>query len=87
MLTRRGRILLVTVALLAGLLGGLTAHLWNPWAAPAQEVQIFEDGSGILWEGTVQVLTYDEGTFVWDCDTMGNRVCGDVDDGHIQEVR
>ena len=35
-------------------------------------VTVFEDGSGRGQDGTV----YDEGTFAWDCATMGNKVCG-----------
>ena len=57
-LTRRGRVVVTTLAILLGLLLGLTAHLWNPYTrhlddlererrdTPAQQLDLkcFEDG-------------------------------------------
>lgn len=77
MLTRRAH-------LLAGLTLGVGLTLWlNPARAhtgentPVQQVQIYEDGSGVQYlpDGT-EVKTFPEGTFVWSCRDMGNRICG-----------
>lgn len=70
-ITRRGYI----VAILLAVVAGLTAHMWNPLAAPAPRVEVFEDGSGILHLDGEQIVLED-GTFAWDCTTMGNRICG-----------
>jgi len=37
---------------------------------------IFEDGSARAEDGT----TYPEDSFAWDCETMGNKVCGPAAD-------
>jgi hypothetical protein len=42
-----------------------------------RSVVIYEDGSGVQYSPNGQELrTFDEGTFVWECSTMGNRICG-----------
>lgn len=82
MLTRRARVLIAAAAIVAGFVGGATAHVWNPYAATPASLEMFEDGSGILHlDG--QRYDIEDGTFRWDCATMGNRTCGDVDDIHI----
>jgi hypothetical protein len=40
-----------------------------------QNVVIEEDGSGTQYFGDKEVRTFPEGTFLWDCVTMGNKVC------------
>lgn len=39
-------------------------------------VVVYEDGSGVQYIGDMEVRTFPEGTFVWDCHRMGNRRCG-----------
>lgn len=64
---------LTVSAILGAALGGFTG-LKEP--APRPPVVIYEDGSGIQYVGDREVRTFPEGTFVWDCQTMGNRICG-----------
>lgn len=58
-LTARGRTVVVLLAVLLGLVLGLSAHLWNPWAAPANSTLLFEDGAGIVYapDGT-RLITF-----------------------------
>lgn len=77
MLTRRAH-------LLTGLAAGVALTLWlNPSRGahseentPVQNVVTYEDGSGVQYDGDREVRTFPADTFVWDCATMGNRVCG-----------
>lgn len=40
-------------------------------------IDFWEDGSGVRYDAHWnEVATYPEGTFHWDCTTMGNRICG-----------
>lgn len=39
-------------------------------------VVVYEDGSGVQYQGDTEVKTFPAGTFVWDCHRMGNRICG-----------
>lgn len=52
-------------------------------ALPQRDLVVYEDGSGVEHLPNGQEVVYDSGTFVWDCATMGNSVCGDIDDAHI----
>jgi len=47
-----------------------------PAPLPAPGLVIFEDGSGRDDTGHV----YPEDTFEWDCETMGNKICGPAAD-------
>lgn len=40
-------------------------------------IDFWEDGSGVKYDADGnEIATYPEGTFPWDCRTMGNRICG-----------
>jgi hypothetical protein len=77
MLTRRAKILLVTASIsgLAYLNHQLPteADIMDPHPA----VEVYEDGSGVQYtpDGR-EIRTFPEGTFAWDCTTMGNQICG-----------
>ena len=66
--------------LLIGLLPALsigfyTGHVFSgPDRTPAP-IEVYEDGSARMSDGS----SAPEGTYSWDCRTMGNRICG-VDD-------
>jgi hypothetical protein len=68
------RLLAVAVVPVMLIGAGLGAH-WShrPDKPP---IVIYEDGSGVQYQGDIEVKTFPEGTFVWDCHRMGNRVCG-----------
>lgn len=42
---------------------------------PGLWLEVFEDGSGIVWVAGHDVHHWVEGSWPWDCYTMGNRVC------------
>lgn len=81
----RGAKLLAGAACALALAAGFTAEHWSPWAQTSVGDMVkFEDGSGIQYdeEGRV-VKEYPADTFEWDCETMGNRICGDIDDADV----
>lgn len=65
-------------------LAGMTASLavvalsghHHPSRPSPPPVVIYEDGSGVQYQGDSEVKTFPEGTFVWNCHRMGNRICG-----------
>lgn len=81
-LTKRGQICaglaLGAVTMLGGTQALPNAEENTPtYNSPAtQDVVIYEDGSGVQYDGDQEVKTFPEGTFVWNCHTMGNRICG-----------
>lgn len=56
----------------------VTALQWGDSCPPPPPpaVVVYEDGSGVQYAGDTEVRTFPEGTFVWDCRRMGNRICG-----------
>lgn len=42
------------------------------------DVEFYEDGSGHQLVNGQIVKTFDEDTFVWDCASHGNRICGGI---------
>lgn len=65
--------------LLVGLIPTLSLGLWighlvsyTPEPTFATPIEIEEDGSARMTDGSVAP----EGTYEWDCMTMGNRTCG-----------
>lgn len=81
-LTRRGRRIAVGSTLTFSALLGLTAHVILP---EPPDLVIYEDGSAVLYKGDQEIHTYPPETFPWHCETMGNKICGDIDDGHTVE--
>lgn len=45
-------------------------------ALSSADIVVYEDGSGVQYFGDKEIRTFREGTFVWNCRTMGNRRCG-----------
>lgn len=45
-------------------------------AMTSPALETFEDGSGY---DPISGISFPEGTFPWDCATMGNRICGPTD--------
>jgi hypothetical protein len=77
------------VALVAASVAGavamaiVTSAIHTEPPAPKPDLVRYEDGSGVLYIGDTEVATYPADTFVWHCATMGNHVCGDVDDADL----
>lgn len=65
---------LVTTGIVAYAKGMSDQRVQTP--APVYNVVVEEDGSGVQYIGDVEVATFPEGTFFWDCRIMGNKRCG-----------
>lgn len=80
--TTRNFLLALPIAISAGLYAGHVTvppivHEVDP---PSTFLDTYEDGSGVLYDADDnEIATYPEGTFPWDCRTMGNRICGPTD--------
>jgi hypothetical protein len=64
--------LALTTLLVGASLVGVTACVPVPPPISTPGLVVFEDGSARDANGVV----YPDGTYAWDCSTMGNKVCG-----------
>jgi hypothetical protein len=72
-----GVLLVIAAAIAANWLFGVDKVDGNTGLSrDGYDVVIEEDGSGTQYSGDREVRTFPEGTFAWDCRTMGNRICG-----------
>jgi hypothetical protein len=76
-MTFSGRARTLVLVAMTGCLAAevLSGHGHQPRPLPPPVV-IYEDGSGVQYEGDKEVKTFPADTFVWDCRRMGNRICG-----------
>lgn len=55
----------------------LASHKSLPFGPPVTcEIVQYEDGSGVRYCEDQESGTFPAGTFQWDCETMGNQICG-----------
>lgn len=50
-------------------------------------LDVYEDGSGVLYHDDLEVYTFDSDSFPWDCTDNGNAICGPDAPAEVQGYR